>query len=135
MLSILMEVMKMKLNKIQTCNKNEGIVEVAKILRDSNERHIYITDEEGKVLGIISTVDISSKVVAEGKDARHVKVWQIMNSPVDFVDINQEPEFALKIMMERNTLACPVVENGILLGTVAYNEVFSKVSQKIKGGN
>lgn len=122
------------IQKIETCNEDDSIIEVAKKLQSINDRHIFIVDKDQKPAGIISAVDISNRIVAEGKNPKEMKASQVMNSPVESAELNKESEFALKIMMERNTLHCPVVDNGKLVGCVSYNDVFQHVGSKITGG-
>ena len=56
-----------------------------------------------------------------------------MSSPVDSVDVNQEVEFAMKIMMQWKTYTCLVTEHGKIRGIVDYKTVMNKIIQKIKG--
>ncbi|MFT4303938.1 MAG: cyclic nucleotide-binding/CBS domain-containing protein [Candidatus Woesearchaeota archaeon] len=130
-----------KINKALVCNSEETVIEVARRMRESNERHVFVinsmidkkidsNNNNQKLVGIISTVDICNKIVAEGKSLSTM-VKDVMN-PVETVEKKQDEEYALKIMMERNTFTCPVVDNGIFLGVVNYNDIFQKVVQKVK---
>lgn len=122
----------LKIYEAITCNENENIVNVAKIIKEKGARQIYVIDEEEKPKGIISVVDINNKVVAEEKPYKNIKAKDIMNSPVDCVDINQEEEFAMKIMMERKTYACLVTEKGKVKGVVDYKSVVDNIIKTIK---
>jgi signal-transduction protein with cAMP-binding, CBS, and nucleotidyltransferase domain len=125
----------LNIERVQNCTENDSIVEVAKLLKEAHARHVYVVNKDQNLKGIISSVDIANKVVAEGKDPKTLKASDVMNSPVDAVELNQETEFALKIMMSRNTFHCPVLDCGKLVGTVSYNDVFTHVGKKITGGN
>ena len=122
----------LKIHEALTCNAENSIVEVAKQLRDHTARHAYVLDKDMKPLGIISAVDINNKVVAEDADTNQLKAWDIMNSPVDFVDIKQEVEFAMSIMMKRKTYSCLVTEDGKAKGVVDYGTVMDRIIKKLR---
>ena len=57
------------------CKKNTNVVEAAKILRDNQQRRIIVVDDKEHPIGIISTTDMSNKVVAGNKDASKLKMY------------------------------------------------------------
>jgi predicted transcriptional regulator len=61
-----MKIKDCSLREVLSCDGNKAIVEVAKNLKDKKNNHIIIT-EKGNPQGIISTTDISNRVVAEKK--------------------------------------------------------------------
>ncbi len=121
-----------KIYPVHKCFKEDSIIDIAKTMKNKNERHIFVVDEYHRPLGIISTTDIAIKIVADGRAPKKMKAKDIMNSPVQSVDINQDAADALKIIIEKNTLTCPVTENKALMGIVYYGDVLNKVSSKIK---
>lgn len=120
-----------KLHKVETCGQEDSVLHAAQKISQTNGRHLYVIDAEGKPLGIISTVDINNKVVAHGKDAAKTKAGEVMNKPLEFVSTEHQSEFALKIMMRHNSLFCPVVENGKLVGAISYGDAFARVRDKL----
>ncbi len=121
----------LEIHEVVACKPETSIIEVAKILRDKRVRHIYVTDDDDRPIGVLSALDINNKLVAEGKDAADVTASDVMNHPVDTVDIKQECEFAMKIMIERRTYSAPVVEDGRLKGAVGYRAVAEKIASKL----
>ena len=115
-----------------TCQENSTIVDVAKIFKKTQAKHIYVIDANKKPAGIISTVDIVNRIVADAKDASKVMAKEIMSSPVDSVNIGQEAEFAMKIMMQRKTYSCLVTENGRIKGVVDYKSVMEEIIKRLK---
>ena len=114
------------------CDSNAAISEVAKLIRDNNLRHIFVV-EHNKLVGVVGGIDINNKVVAEGKDSKHVKAKDIMNK-VQSVTKNQEIEYAYAIMRNFNTFTCPVVnDNNELVGYYKFAEVCDAINSKIKG--
>lgn len=115
-----------------TCKEDESIVNVANLMKDKSARHIYVEDYDKKPVGIIAAMDVVSKVVAESKDLGSTMARDVMSHPVDCVDLDQEEEFAMKVMLERKTYACLVTENGMIKGLVDYKDVMEKIAEKVK---
>lgn len=120
-----------QINSVLICNKTDKLHDVARKLKLSEERHAFVVDD-GKPIGVISTVDIVYKSLADGFDPYFMVAEEVMTTPVQFVESDQEEEFALKVMMEKNTLSCPVVSDKQLIGVVSYNDIFNKVANKVK---
>ncbi len=115
------------LNDVVFCNENDSILEVSRILRDTKSRHLIIIDSHKKPLGIISTVDINNRVIAEAKDPAKTLAKQIMSKPIQTIEVSSTCEEAYKKMIEHETYSMPVTENGILIGSLSFNKIFGRV--------
>ena len=113
-------------------NSKTSIVEAAKTIKDKKIRHLYIIDDNEKPVGIISAVDISNKVVAEGKDPNKITASEVMNSPVETVDINAPVELAMNVMMKRKTYSCLITENEKVKGVVDYRTVMEQIVKSME---
>lgn len=124
--------MQAKIHKdIVKCEVNMPISEVAKIIRDKKVRHVYVV-ENNNLVGVVGGIDINNKVVAEGKDPKHVKANDIMNE-VQSVTESQDVEYAYVIMRNFNTFTCPVVDdNKHLIGYYKFAEVCEAIDAKIR---
>ena len=109
------------------CKEKDTILEVSKILRDTQSRHIIIVNENLKPVGIISTVDINNRVVAEGKNASSLKALDIMTKPIETVEVSSTCEEAYQKMVSKGTYSIPVTENGSLIGSLSFSKLFGKV--------
>jgi len=112
-----MEIKKAKIKKAISCSKNDSIVDVAKILRDKKERHVIILDSN-KPIGIISTTDISNKVVAMGKNPDNLKALDVMNKKLIVKEINDSLGKAYYDMIRNGFLSCAIVEKGNFKGVL-----------------
>ena len=65
------------------CKEDDSVVEVAKKLRGTTIRQIFVVDEKTYPVGLISTTDINNRVVAEGKDPKKMKAKEIMSKTID----------------------------------------------------
>jgi|SRR3989344_611801 len=115
------------------CKEKDTILEVSKILRDTQSRHIIIVNENLKPVGIISTVDINNRVVAEGKNASSLKALDIMTKPIETVELDSDYNEAYRKMIGKGTYSIPVTKDGKLIGLLGFNQLFSKISEKNKG--
>jgi len=116
------------------CNPDDSCVEVARKLRDSMQRHIYVVNEEDWPIGIISTTDINNKIVAEGKDPNEVKAREIMSEPIDVYDVSEDEVRVYKEMISKKRLTCAVVENKRFVGILTLNRLIGYITG-IKNGN
>ena len=80
----------------------------------------------------ISSTDFTNKIIAEGKSSQGLKAKDVMNSPVESVELNQEAEHAMAVMLRRKTYSCLVTEHGKVKGVVDYKTVMERIVSKIK---
>jgi len=112
-----------------SCNENDSIVEVAKEIRQHLLRHIYVLDDSGKPVGVISTTDMNNRVVAEGKDPNSLKAKDIMTSPIVSVESGMDEKEAYKVCAKNQVATCPVTEGGRVVGIVTINELIRHMTQ------
>tara|TARA_Y100000034_G_scaffold134284_1_gene202275 strand:+ start:1056 stop:1418 length:363 start_codon:yes stop_codon:yes gene_type:complete len=110
------------------CKDTESIVEVAKKLRENLIRYIYIVDDEGKPVGVVSILDINNRIVAEGKDPNGITAKDVMTSPVQSFDEEEDESKAYRECMEKEIVTCPVTSDGKLIGMVTIDELLRKIT-------
>jgi len=125
---------KNKLNDAVICKEDDSAFDVSRIMRDTQNRHIIVVDNELKPLGIISTFDINNRVVAEEIDPKSIKAKDIMTFPIDSVEISESYEGAYGKMVKKGTYTIPVTENGKLIGILDFNLIFKKICEIEKKG-
>ena len=113
------------------CESEASISEVAKLIRDNKVRHVFVV-ENNRLVGVVGGIDINNKIVAEGKDPKHVKAKDIMNK-VESVKTGQAIEYAYAIMRNFNTFTCPVVdEKNNLTGYYKFADVCESINTRIR---
>jgi len=105
------------------CNKDESIVDVAKKLRSTTLRHIFVVDDNTYPIGIISVMDINNRVVAEAKDNTKVKAEDIMTKTIMVVDSEDDVDVTAKMMIEQNKVMNPVVKDKKMVGIIAIYQL------------
>jgi len=128
-----MKIEKIKLTEHVSCNKDDSIIEVAKRLKEHRIRHIIIVDECKCPIGIVASVDIVNKIIAEGKEYKNLKAKDIMINPLFYVKEEDEIMKAYIGMAKRNIFSCPVVSGtNEFKGMLTFTETIKHLS---RGGN
>ena len=83
---------------------------------------IPVTDKNGKVVGIVTELDLLS-VVAEGKELVKTTVDEIMSQDVVTVSPETSVTDVVKIMPDNNLLRVPVVKENKLVGIVSRSDI------------
>ena len=98
------------------------IAEAARIMRAAKVSSLGVTESDGRLLGLVTIRDMSSRVVAEGRDAS-APVATIMTPdpvtlPPDALGLD-----VLHAMIERRIGHLPVVEQGRLVGMITQTDL------------
>jgi len=83
-----------------------------------------VTDDEGKVIGVVTELDILNAVLT-GKELVKITAGDIMTSDPITVDLSTPLTELVKIMKEKNIIRLPVTENGKLVGSVARCDILT----------
>jgi signal-transduction protein with cAMP-binding, CBS, and nucleotidyltransferase domain len=114
---------KVKVHSCLKVNLSASIVDVSKLMTKKKERRVFVVDKEDHLLGIITSTDIVSKVVAKKKLGQKAK--DIMVKKVSSIDISKPLENALAIMNKHQTFFCPILKDNKLLGVIQYHDLIS----------
>ena len=120
---------KEKLNDAVICKEDDSVLEVARIMRDTQTRHIIVIDKNLKPSGIISAFDINNRVVAEEKNAKEIKAEDIMTKPIQSIDIDIDYNEAYQKMIDLGIYTIPVTDKGKLVGILDFNFLFKKLCE------
>lgn len=81
-----------------------------------------VTDQNGKVIGVITELDIL-KALKEGKELVRITAGDIMTKEAITVDVDTPLEKIVDIMMTKNIIRVPVTADGKLTGVVARCDI------------
>lgn len=112
------------------CREDDCVLEVSRILRDTQRRSLVVLDKENKPVGIISAVDVNNRVVAEEKEPRKVTAAEVMTKGIRTVSADDSYEKAVMIMAELGTYSIPVVRNFRLTGLLEFKTALRKLGGK-----
>jgi signal-transduction protein with cAMP-binding, CBS, and nucleotidyltransferase domain len=81
---------------------------------------------EHDAFGILLLSDIAKKVLAKDRASRRVNVYEIMSKPVISLDPDMDVRHCARLFDRFGLSSVPVIENGVVLGIVSYNELVFK---------
>ena len=83
---------------------------------------IPVTDEQGKIIGVITEIDLL-EAVKEGKELARTTAEEIMTRDVITADVNTAVSDLVKTMKENNIIRLPITNQGKLVGIVARCDI------------
>jgi signal-transduction protein with cAMP-binding, CBS, and nucleotidyltransferase domain len=81
---------------------------------------------EHDAFGILLLADIAKKVLAKDRASRRVNVYEIMSKPVISLDPDMDVRHCARLFDRFGLSSVPVIEDGVVLGIVSYNELVFK---------
>lgn len=133
------------------------VKELATRLSDPQINYLYVTDQSGRLLGVVGRRDLLQRVLEPhpsmislladsfpglGTGQLHKRIEQahaftaeqVMASPAHAVTPGAPVVQAIRLMLERGYLEVPVVENGRLVGVVSQHDVLRlQMAEEEKG--
>jgi CBS domain-containing protein len=99
----------------------------ALVLMEKHNTGALMVVDGGRVEGILSERDCVRKVDLAGKNAKTMKVSEIMTSKVIYVEAGQELEECMALMIDKNIRHLPVYDGKELLGLLSVRDVLKEV--------
>src|SRR6266404_5262924 len=107
----------------RTVRGDDTVAAAAKLMRDEDAGIAPVTEDGGKLVGVVTDRDLEIRVIAEGKDPRSTKVVEIASEKIYTVEPQQDLDEALSLMAQHQVRRLPVVERGKLVGILAQADV------------
>lgn len=110
-----------------------SVLAIARQMADANCGEIPIC-KDGKVVGIVTDRDITTRTIARGLDPRLTKANDIMTLLPVTVFADDPLRTAIDVMEEEGIRRVPVVDkNGTIIGIVSQVDVAMRASQRKAG--
>jgi len=104
-----------------------SILDAAKLMAGKKIAALIVTDDAGKLIGIVTERDMVFRAVAGGLDPSASTIADIMTANPDTLSPNDSAADALELMQTRNYRHLPVVEDGSCIAVVSIRDLFSSV--------
>jgi CBS domain-containing protein len=76
--------------------------------------------------GMVTQRDVVYRVVAEGRDPRVVRVYEIMSKPLVVVNPDLDVKYVARLMAQRGLSRAPVLAEQKLQGVVSISDIVMK---------
>ena len=110
----------------------DSVVEAARMMRDDNVGSLPVVDQ-GRLVGMITDRDITTRAVAAGGDVRSAVVRDFCSPDPVVVDSNAPLDEALQLMARNSLRRLPVVEETRLVGILAQADVALEAKEEKTG--
>ena len=78
---------------------------------------------ENDAFGIVLLSDIAKLVLAKDRSPERVNIYEIMSKPVIPLEPDLDVRYAARLFDNFGLSNAPVIENGVVIGIVSYNEL------------
>ncbi len=101
-------------------------------MKESNIAAILITDDNGKLEGIVTERDLTRRVIAAGLEPKKTLLGDIMTANPDTLDPDDSAGDALEMMRNRSFRHLPVSKDGKVMGMVSVRDLYSAVKADLE---
>jgi CBS domain-containing protein len=123
MATTVLDVVKHKGDKVVTVVPDQTIASVADVLTQNRIGATPVTDQNGRLIGIISERDIIHGLAKYGDAVRQLPVDRLMTRDVVTCSLEDSIVGLMEVMTNRRIRHLPVVENGRLRGIISIGDV------------
>lgn len=88
---------------------------------------LVISDEENKVVGVVSERDYARKVILKGKSSKDTRLHEVMTSPVITADADCTVDECMRTMTLHRIRHLPIVEGDRLIGVVSIGDLVKSI--------
>lgn len=111
---------------VATIRGSATVAQAVKLMRLKEVRALIVeTRNEEDAYGILTETDVVAKVVAYGKDAKQVRVCEIMTKPCIVVNPDLGIEYVARLFANTGVWRAPVIQ-GDLMGIISVTDILNK---------
>ncbi len=111
---------------VVTIRGSATVAEAVKLMKEKGVRALVVDRRyEHDAYGIVTERDIVYKITAYGKDAKAVRIYEIMSKPCIVVNPDLGVEFVARLFANTGIRRAPVIQ-GKLLGIISVTDILTK---------
>ena len=104
--------------------------ELGRCFADNDDvRAIFVTEDDGRLLGVVTRKTLVREVVAAGRDPSSTQLGEIVEPPIFTLDAELDLEAAFHEIEQRDLERVPVVEGGRLVGILSRAVVQRRLAE------
>jgi CBS domain-containing protein len=93
--------------------------EAGEVLVPPEVRAVYVVDDGGALVGVVTRKTLVARVVAAGRDPRTTSLAEVAEEPHYTIDSELPVEEAFRFLEESDAERVPVVQGGKLIGVLS----------------
>ena len=118
-----------------SCSASDTVTKVAGLMKQHDVGSVPVVESDKRLVGIVTDRDIVVKVVAAGRNPEQAAVKEAMTPNPASCKGDDDLDYALKLMKERQVRRMPIVDgSGRLAGIIAQADVATRVNKDAKTG-
>lgn len=121
-----------KEHPVMTLGRKDNAFNAAIEMKKSNIAAVLITDENGKLEGIVTERDLTRRVIADGLVPQDAILEDIMTADPETLDPSDSAGDALEMMRKRSFRHLPVSKDGKILGMVSVRDLYAAVKADLE---
>lgn len=103
------------------------VAEAVELMKAKQVRALIVDRRsEDDAYGMVTQRDVAYRVVAEGRDPRAVRVYEIMSKPLVVVNPDLDVKYVARLMAQRGLSRAPVLAEQKLQGVVSISDIVMK---------
>lgn len=99
------------------------------VLSPPEVRAVYVVDEGGALLGVLTRKTLVARVVAAGLDPRVTAIGPLAEPPYYTIDANVPLDEAFHFLEEQDAERVPVTEDGRLVGVLSRSVLRRRLAE------
>jgi CBS domain-containing protein len=103
--------------------QSSPVASAARAMRDNDIGDVLVTDDQEKVVGIVTDRDVAIRGVAEGLDLDQTQLREVCTSAPTTVSPADDVDTAKRLMQEQALRRLPVVDGGTAVGIVSLGDL------------
>jgi CBS domain-containing protein len=103
------------------------VAEAVELMKAKQVRALIVDRRsDDDAYGMVTQRDVAYRVVAEGRDPRAVRVYEIMSKPLVVVNPDLDVKYVARLMAQRGLSRAPVLAEQKLQGVVSISDIVMK---------
>ncbi|MBI0582617.1 MAG: CBS domain-containing protein [Methanomassiliicoccus sp.] len=116
------------IKKMEVVTPDDSVLSAIELMVEHDQGSVIVLDDKDRVIGIFTERDVLRHYLTNQSKFLHLKVSEVMSSPVQTVSEDMTVSSALQLMNKKNVRRLPVVDkDGKMIGFVSWKELFTKL--------
>lgn len=125
-MKLVKHILKLKGNDVFSISMDTPVYDAIKLMSEKRVGALLVI-EAGKLVGIVSERDYTTKVILKGRSSRDTPAKEIMSSPVIYTTPEEPIEMCMALMTAKHIRHLPVLEDGKVIGVISIGDLVKAI--------